>query len=231
MTRRYRLFSEEERKWIRDNAYGNTLKELTEEFNSMFPRISEKHMSDYLGSSKIRLGNRNEYTDEMKEFIISYYCDEQHTQKETVDEFNRRFDLNMTLTRMNGFISNHKLKNGMHAKRRTETMFRKGATPHNAFPEGKVFVQSNGYEYIKKNGTVSRIDHLVWEKEKGPIPKGYAIIHLDGDRLNNRIDNLVLLDKKEIGKMSHNKLDYDAETNSMIVARVKLESAIERKGK
>ena len=62
-------------------------------------------------------------------------------------------------------------------------------------------------------------------------PFRYAIIHLDGDRLNNRIDNLVLLDKKEIGKMSHNKLDYDAETNSMIVARVKLESAIERKGK
>ena len=42
---------------------------------------------------------------------------------------------------------------------------------------------------------------LVWEQHNGPIPEGYQIHHIDGDKSNNSIENLQLvsaLDHKRI---------------------------------
>ncbi len=33
--------------------------------------------------------------------------------------------------------------------------------------------------------------HLIWEEEHGPIPEGYQIHHLDHDRGNNHLLNLI----------------------------------------
>jgi hypothetical protein len=37
----------------------------------------------------------------------------------------------------------------------------------------------------------------VWEKEKGKIPKGYDIHHINGKKYDNRIENLECLPKAE----------------------------------
>ena len=40
-----------------------------------------------------------------------------------------------------------------------------------------------------------RFEHcVVWEKHYGPIPKGMQIHHKDGNKQNNNIDNLILVD-------------------------------------
>ena len=41
---------------------------------------------------------------------------------------------------------------------------------------------------------------VVWEAHHGPIPKGYAVIFLDGDRENCALDNLDAVPK---GVLSH----------------------------
>ena len=48
-----------------------------------------------------------------------------------------------------------------------------------------------GYYYQRKG---RRLHRAVWEHHNGPIPKGYHVHHSDGDRSNNSIDNLVLLE-------------------------------------
>jgi hypothetical protein len=42
---------------------------------------------------------------------------------------------------------------------------------------------------------------LVWERHYGPIPKGWIIHHINGDKCDNRLDNLECMPDKK-----HNKL-------------------------
>lgn len=53
---------------------------------------------------------------------------------------------------------------------------------------------NNGYFIlqIEVNGIKRRIrEHrLIWEKARGKIPKGFVIHHKNGDRLDNRLENL-----------------------------------------
>lgn len=45
--------------------------------------------------------------------------------------------------------------------------------------------------YYQRKGR--RLHRTVWEYHNGDIPKGYHVHHIDGDRSNNQIDNLVLM--------------------------------------
>ena len=56
--------------------------------------------------------------------------------------------------------------------------------------------QSNGY-YRKTDGNRILMHRFVWESFNGQIPKGYDIHHRDGDRTNNKINNLELMKKDE----------------------------------
>lgn len=56
---------------------------------------------------------------------------------------------------------------------------------------------NEGYNivYLEKDGveTPHRVDQLVWQAFKGKIPEGMEIYHLDGNKLNDRLDNLRLI--------------------------------------
>jgi len=59
--------------------------------------------------------------------------------------------------------------------------------------EGKVFRIQQGY-LARGN---RRLHRLIWQKLKGPIPKGFDIHHKDGNKLNNSIDNLECISHAE----------------------------------
>lgn len=46
-------------------------------------------------------------------------------------------------------------------------------------------------------GKVFQAHRLIWELHNGPIPTPYEIDHIDGNSLNNRIDNLRLATRQE----------------------------------
>jgi hypothetical protein len=63
--------------------------------------------------------------------------------------------------------------------------------------DGKKFTLRNTGYYALTTDDRCLIHRYVWEKEKGKIPNGYDIHHLDEDRTNNVVENLECLPKPE----------------------------------
>jgi hypothetical protein len=92
----------------------------------------------------------------------------------------------------------------------SKTQLKKGQKPSNTLPIGTLIMKSDGYvwEKVREKGLPSRpwrlweMKHrLVWESVHGPIPKGYNIVFLDGDRWNFSIDNLKMVSKRQHATM------------------------------
>lgn len=51
-------------------------------------------------------------------------------------------------------------------------------------------VYNTGYVRVKLKGKRFMAHRIVWELHNGEIPKGYMIDHINGDKTDNRIENL-----------------------------------------
>ena len=58
--------------------------------------------------------------------------------------------------------------------------------------ESEPYLDNDGEVCATIYDTECRICDLVWEAFKGEIPEGYTVVHIDGDKENNRLDNLKL---------------------------------------
>jgi hypothetical protein len=66
------------------------------------------------------------------------------------------------------------------------------------------FIYTTGkgiYKRINKNGKNLMLHRHIWEQNFGIIPEGHIIHHINKNKLDNRIENLMLLDIK-----THNKI-------------------------
>lgn len=69
--------------------------------------------------------------------------------------------------------------------------------------------RTDGYIQITSGPYKGKLLHrLIYEEVYGPIPKGYAIHHIDGDKTNNNPGNLMLLSKS-----NHHKLHMKGESH------------------
>ena len=61
-----------------------------------------------------------------------------------------------------------------------------------------VFTTGKGrYKVVQKKNKRIGVHRLVWELYKGKIPEGYIIHHINGNKLDNRIENLACISVKE----------------------------------
>jgi hypothetical protein len=58
-------------------------------------------------------------------------------------------------------------------------------------------MDKDGYIRVRRAGKEYRAHRLIWELFNGPIPEGMLIDHIDGDILNNRIENLRLATRQQ----------------------------------
>jgi len=82
------------------------------------------------------------------------------------------------------------------------TMFKKGTVPPNTQPIGTIHQRRDTggkmYQYIKlADSEWQLLNRYTWEMHNGPIPKGMVVVYKDGNYLNNDINNLLMITKKE----------------------------------
>ena len=63
----------------------------------------------------------------------------------------------------------------------------------------------DGYVRVRKDGKEYRAHRLIWEMYNGSIPEGVLIDHIDGDSLNNRLENLRLATRQQNNSNSKGK--------------------------
>lgn len=100
------------------------------------------------------------------------------------------------------FVSGHKTWNKGRSDFRPspETEFKVGGLVAESHPSWKGGVQMPqndcAYEYIGVNKRVRR-PRKVYEEHFGEIPKGYVVIHTDGDKYNDDPSNLEAISRAE----------------------------------
>ena len=197
------------------------------------------------------------YTEEEHAFLVAFIPG--HTYKEIVAEYNARFAEPITESRVKGYMANHKINNGLtgrfkpghipHNKgkhpptvgRMSETQFKPGNMPHNTKPLGYERISKDGYIEVKVRMRPSspgghdffELKHRhVWEEANAPIPEGYNIIFLDGNKQNVSLENLLLVSKEESLQMTRLKLrSTNRELTKSGVLIAQLGCVIKKKGK
>lgn len=97
---------------------------------------------------------------------------------------------------------------GWFRGRMRETQFKKGQKGHNWLPIGTEVMKSDGYLYRKMTDTGypprdwKQAHRLLWEEHYGPIPPGYHVLFIDGDRGNVTLGNLCLVSRADLARLN-----------------------------
>lgn len=174
---------------------------------------------------------RHKYTSEQILFLKEHFP--VYSLVDLTERFNSHFGTNLHITSIRAATKNHRIHSGrtgrfengvtawnlgkkgyMGANR---TSFKAGHKNHNEKPLGSERVDNkDGYIWVKINEpdpyTKSKTryklkHHIVWEAVHGPVPKGKVIKFIDGNKFNCTIENLILVNRKALVFLNHEKHD------------------------
>lgn len=78
---------------------------------------------------------------------------------------------------------------------------------------GDTYHLSNGYYVCALTGR--RLHHVIWEAVFGPIPQGHVLHHRDGNKINNDIANLELMEWGEHTRHHHLGVPHSRKPRSL----------------
>lgn len=228
-------YTEEIRAFIEKNVTGITTKALVELVNAEFgTSFTESKMRSFKTNYGLKSGigcgipagqPTKLYPEKVREFIAEHYIGVGH--QGMADLLNKAFGTSYTKDQMKAYYARFKLDSGLKGyfpkghepankgKKGTggwpPTQFKKGNKPANWVPIGSERVNAYGYVDIKvadgKKQKNWRGKHLViWEAANGPVPRGHVVIFGDGDKKNVKLNNLILVSRKQLVRLNQRNL-------------------------
>ena len=84
------------------------------------------------------------------------------------------------------------------------THFKSVSVEHHPSYKGGIQNPKNDCYYVAVTNNVrKRKPRVIWELYNGPIPVGMVIVHKDGNRYNDNIDNLMCITRAELIKLNN----------------------------
>ena len=190
-------------------------------FNAEFgTNKRETAIGSDLRNHKIRCGRRRRYTREQAAFIANSYAGRSIADMTAV--FNSQFGKKETKRQIISFVKNRGIVSGRSGRfekghrphnygkkgwasggRSVKTRFKPGRRPHTWLPVGSERVTKAGLlqKKVSDTGYGSRdwqsVHSWLWVQNYGPIPEGHIVVFRDGDRKNNKIENLEMISRGE----------------------------------
>ena len=161
--------------------------------------------------------NGHKYTSEEDQWLKEFAPG--HPFKVIHAEFNKKFGTEVTLCAIAGRAKVIGAKNGIDGRfkkgsishnkgkkmskeqyeRCKNTMFKSGHSPHNRKPIGSVRLVDDYYMIkVKEPSTWMTRARYVYEQEHGKVADDTYIVHINGDKADDRIENLIEMKKSEI---------------------------------
>lgn len=191
-----------------------------------------------------KVSQRKLLSKEQHEYFVNHQFGK--TAKEFSQELNKKFGLNLTGPQIKNYRKNNNLHSGLTGRFKkghtpvnkgkkfpnmppNSGQFKKGHKPPNWVPVGTIRYTTDGYpkRKIAEPSKWESCHRVEWEKHNGPIPEGYSIVFLDGDKTNWSIENLACLSKNEVVRMNQDDLfTSDAALTKVGIGFTKLKNKI-----
>lgn len=194
-------YTQEQIEWLREYVPGHSYKAVWEAFNKRYPdtQVSNVHA---MGSLIKRHGLTNGIDEKFKKGQVS---------------FNKGL-------KQSDYMSPEALE------RTKATRFKKGNIPHNYKPVGSTRLNVDGYIEVKVADprTWELRARLVWKEKYGEIPESKILLHINGIRDDDRIENLMLVSRCEELKLNQDGLCVEGATeiNTSAIALAKVKAKI-----
>lgn len=229
------------------------------DLNLTQPKIRQI-MSRYKIRSGVKCGNEPRWTEEHFDFLRKFVPG--HNEKEIQQALFEKFGEKTSINNIGNLKKKAGVKSGTVGgqfqkgiipftkgkkwsefmseegqKKSLKTCFKKGNVPANRKEIGYERVDHEGFVYVKvqdlhQNRNFKQKHYLVWEQHNGPVPKGYILRFLDGNRQNCDISNLALVSVSEkliLSKMQRTT-NPELHKTQILVAQV-MDKARKRKRK
>lgn len=156
----------------------------TAEFIQMYPTTTSKQMANYFNVPLSKIYARANFlgVNKNKEWLYQYYKDNFTGHPDT--QFKP------------GAKSWNKGKKGLQIGG-IKTQFKKGATPHNTKPIGYRSYR-DGYLVERVAKGFEFVHVMLWRQHYGDVPQGLFVVFKDGNKENLTIDNLELINRKQL---------------------------------
>ena len=229
----YRLYSKEEKNWLKQHAGTMPYRELTARFNMLFDRnCSYDTLRRYcLFHLKVNVGN-NAFTriKDVDDLIQIFLDNTDKSFKEIANIFNHKHNTQYSVDGLEHVL----VKNGY---KKTDFGHTQGNT-HNEAPLLSTKVNSAGFEMIKvRQGTKAKnyadgwitLANYKYEQYHGiKLGKNEFVIFANGNNRDYSSDNLVKITKDEWLKLNNNHFSNKGEITKTALDIFRVEKAIRK---
>jgi len=110
-----------------------------------------------------------------------------------------------------------------HRQKLIDSSYKKGNIPFNIKPIGATRNINNYNEIKVDHAKWIAVSRYNWMQVHGEIPQGYVIFHIDGNHLNDHIDNLCLITRGQMATINrhYNGLTPELKEVQIIINQIK----------